>query len=117
MSQTTNNNNQAAFVTQNRKEASQLVTQENALIKFVTNPNTGKMFFTCGKVQGYVSPAAQKAAAEHKPIEEFHYAEIVSINGELCKDQEGNPKPMPILMVVGKGNQNVVHSVGQNLLR
>lgn len=43
------------------QSARQLVISQNSKIDIIENPNTGKVFFVCGNIQGYVSKAALKA--------------------------------------------------------
>ena len=90
----------------NRMSAKQLVISENASLDFIQNPKTGKIFFTCGKKQGYVSPKAQEALASGATINDFQYAEV-SIDDKPA---------VPCLMVVGRSNQNVKYSFGEDLL-
>lgn len=89
----------------NRMSARQLVISENATLQFVENPNTGKIFFTCGKKKGYVSPAA-KAIIETGSLDDFQYAEV-SIDDKAA---------IPCLMVVGNSAKNVKRSLGEDLL-
>ena len=104
------------IVSINRKTARQLVIQQNSTLDLVENPKTGKCYFVCGDVRGYASPAAVSLLAKGGTIDEFQYAEIVSIKGEKMKDQDGNDRPMPCLMVVGNSQQNVKASIGAELL-
>lgn len=79
--------------------AKQLVISKNDVIAHRVNPNTGKAFFTCGDIIGYISPNALKALNEGQDIDQFKYAEISRDNGVSW---------IPCLMVVG--NQAPVHS-------
>lgn len=90
----------------NRMSLRQLIISENSQLDFVTNPNTGKLFFVCGSKRGYVSPNAQEKMMTGT-IDDFQYAEV-SINGA---------EAVPCLMIVGNGNQNVKRSLGAELLR
>lgn len=90
----------------NRMSLRQLIISENSQLDFVTNPNTGKIFFVCGSKRGYVSPNAQ-AKIDTGTIDDFQYAEV-SINGA---------EAIPCLMIVGNGKQNVKRSLGTELLR
>ena len=89
----------------NRMTARQMVISENAELEFVENPNTGKVFFTCGNKRGYVSPNAL-AIMDTGTLDDFQYAEV-SI--------DGNPA-VPCLMIVGNSKQNVKRSLGAELL-
>lgn len=51
------------------KSARQLVIEQNSKIDIVENPKTGKVFFVCGSIQGYVS----KAALQAKSLDELDY--------------------------------------------
>jgi hypothetical protein len=86
----------------------QLVISENAEFQEVKNPHTGKVFFTCGKKKGYVSPAAQEKLQDPNcTIDDFQFAEVAK-PGE---------KPVPCIMIVGNSQQNVVRKFGGDLLR
>ena len=45
----------AKMVIDNRMTASELMRSEGANLDVVKNPNTGKLFFTCGSKRGYIS--------------------------------------------------------------
>ena len=79
--------------------ARELVISENATLNFVENPNTGKIFFTCGSKKGYVSPAALEHMEKGK-LDDFYYAEV-SIGGSDY---------VPCLMLVNKPTEKVVRS-------
>ena len=89
----------------NRMSARQLVISENAELKFVNNPNTGKTFFVCGSKRGYVSPNVLKIM-DTCTLDELQYAEV-SLNGG---------EAVPCLMVVGNSEANVQRKLGANLL-
>lgn len=89
----------------NRMTARQMVISENAVLDFVKNPKTGKLFFVCGSKRGYVSPNAEKIM-DTGNLDDFQYAEV-SINGQ---------KAVPCLMIVGNSQQNVQRSLGAELL-
>lgn len=91
------NDSQMKF--RNKMSARELVVSENAALKFVENPNTGKIFFTCGNKKGYVSPAAVEKM-ETGSIDDFYYAEV-SI---------GSSDYVPCLMLVNKSTEKVVRS-------
>ena len=79
--------------------AKQLVISKNSAIDHRVNPNTGKAFFTCGDITGYISPNALRALEEGKDIDAFMYAEVSKDAGSTW---------VPCLMVVG--NQTPAHS-------
>lgn len=92
--------------TRNRKTATQLVIAENAEIEFVNNPKTGTLFFVCGSVQGYVSPAV-KAKLDEVTLEDLQYAECA---------KPGSDEFVPCLMMVGNSKANVKKTLGGSLL-
>ena len=91
--------NTNAIQSRNRMSARELVISENATLNFVENPNTGKIFFTCGSKKGYVSPAALEHMEKGK-LDDFYYAEV-SIGGSDY---------VPCLMLVNKPTEKVVRS-------
>lgn len=48
------------LVFSDRKSCKQLVIEQNAEIKFFRLAKSEKLFFECGKIRGYVSPAAEE---------------------------------------------------------
>jgi hypothetical protein len=91
------NDSQMKF--RNKMSARELVSSENATLKFVENPNTGKVFFTCGSKKGYVSPAALEHM-EQGELDDFHYAEV-SMDGKTY---------VPCLMLVNKPTEKIIRS-------
>lgn len=91
------NDSQMKF--RNKMYARELVSSENATLKFVENPNTGKVFFTCGSKKGYVSPAALEHM-EQGELDDFHYAEV-SMDGKTY---------VPCLMLVNKPTEKIIRS-------
>jgi hypothetical protein len=79
--------------------ARELVISEKASLQFVENPNTGKIFFTCGSKKGYVSPAALEHMEKGK-LDDFCYAEV-SMDGKTY---------IPSLMLANKLTEKVVRS-------
>jgi len=59
----------------NKISAKELIKTENAPLQFVENPNTGKIFFTCGSKKGYISPAALENM-EKGELDDFCFAEV-----------------------------------------
>lgn len=90
---------QNKLISRNEMSAKQLVISKNATIDHRVNPNTGKDFFTCGDITGYISPNALKALNEGQDIDAFRYAEVSKDNGQTW---------IPCLMVVG--NKVPAHS-------
>ena len=89
---------QNKLISRNEMSAKQLVISKNSTIDHRVNPNTGKAFFTCGDITGYISPNALKALNEGQDIDQFKYAEVSRDNGASW---------IPCLMVVG--NQALAH--------
>lgn len=90
----------------NRKSAQQLVISENAEIQFINNPNTNKVFFMCGTIKGYISPAVA-AKIDSVGLGELQYAECA---------KPGTSDWVPCLMMVGNSTANVKRTLGGNLL-
>lgn len=90
----------------NRKSAKQLVIGENAPLQFINNPNTNKVFFTCGTVKGYVSPNVRDKM-DSVALEDLQYAECA---------KPGTDDWIPCLMMVGNSEANVKRSLGGDLL-
>jgi hypothetical protein len=80
----------------NRMSCAQLMRTQNAELQIVENPKTGKLFFVCGLIKGYISPAVL-GKIDSVTVEELQFAEV-SI--------DGNPA-VPCLMMVGDGSKNV----------
>ena len=80
----------------NRKSCAQLMREQNAELQLVENPNTGKIFFVCGEIKGYVSPAVL-SKMNSVTVADLQYAEV-SID---------NKPAVPCLMMVGDGSKNV----------
>ncbi len=75
----------------NKMSARDFIIRENESLKFIKNPDTGKIFFVCGSKKGYVSPAAVKKI-DTGSVDDFYYAEV-SID---------NSNYVPCLMLVNK---------------
>ena len=78
---------QAIVVT--NKMSARALKEKHGVIKFVKNPKSGKVFFTCGSIIGYVSPQVQ-SNLNRVTIDDLQYAEI-SVNGQ---------KAVPCLLLV-----------------
>ena len=91
----------------NRKTAKQLVISENSPLQFIHNPNTNKVFFMCGSVKGYISPAV-RVNLDSVSLDELQYAECAQPNSDNW---------VPCLMMVGNSGANVRRSLGGELLR
>lgn len=89
------------FTIRNRMSAGALKDSQHARIDVVESPKTGKLFFQCGTIKGYI---VKKLASCYKetPIEDVEYGEILSTQGETAG------KYVPCLFL--KGKNNVKHS-------
>ena len=86
---------QNKLICRNSMSAKLLVISKNATIDHRVDPNTGKDFFTCGDITGYISPNALKALNEGQDIDAFRYAEVSKDNGQTwihCLWVDGNQK-------------------------
>ena len=84
------------IVATNRMSCAQLMKSQDSELQFVENPNTGKIFFVCGAVKGYVSPAVLQNM-DSVTVSDLQFAEV-SIDGKPS---------VPCLMMVGDGSKNV----------
>lgn len=84
------------IVATNRMSCAQLMKSQNSELQFIENPNTGKIFFMCGEIKGYVSPAVL-SKMNSVTVKDLQYAEV-SID---------NKQAVPCLMMVGDGSKNV----------
>lgn len=91
------NDSQMKF--RNKMSARELVSSENATLKFVENPNTGKVFFTCGSKKGNVSPYALEHM-EQGELDDFCYAEV----------RRDGKTYVPCLMLVNKPIEKIIRS-------
>ena len=65
------------IIATDKKTLKQLVIEQNSEVKFVKNPKSGKLFFTCGGIRGYVSPAAAKRMQDSDcTLDDFQFAMI-----------------------------------------
>lgn len=80
----------------NRMSAAQLMKSQNSELQFIENSNTGKIFFMCGEIKGYVSPAVL-SKMNTVTVADLQFAEV-SID---------NKPSVPCLMMVGDSSKNV----------
>lgn len=80
-------------ITSTNRMTARALKEANGAIEFVKNPNTGKCFFTCGNIVGYVSPKVEESL-DSITIDDIQYAEV-SINGA---------KAVPCLMMRSTNN-------------
>jgi hypothetical protein len=67
-------------ITATNKMSGRARKQAHGAIEFVKNPNTGKCFFTCGSIVGYVSPKVE-SNLDSVTLDDIQYAEV-SIDGK-----------------------------------
>lgn len=84
------------IVATNRMSCAQLMKSQNSELQFIENPNTGKIFFMCGEIKGYVSPAVLQNM-NTVSVQDLQYAEV-SID---------NKPAVPCLMMIGDASKNV----------
>lgn len=84
------------IVATNRMSCAQLMKSQNSELQFIENPNTGKIFFMCGEVKGYVSPAVLQNM-NTVSVQDLQFAEV-SID---------NKPAVPCLMMIGDASKNV----------
>lgn len=93
------NNNTLKLISQ--KPLKQLILEQGEELKQVVNPKTGKSFFVCGTIRGYISPAAvKKLEDKDASVDDFKYALV----------QKGGESPVPCLLVVGNSNFKLVRT-------
>ena len=86
----------ANLVINNRMTASELMRSEGANLDVVKNPNTGKLFFTCGSKRGYIS---------HKVAENLNSLSASDIQyGEIQAVINGAQTVVPTLFMASTAN-------------
>lgn len=80
------------------QSARQLIISQNSKIDIVENPKTGKTFFVCGNITGYVSKEALKATS----LDQLDFG----VHAEL-----GIPT-----LFIHRESSNVIKSFGADLL-
>ena len=84
------------IVATNRMSCAHLMKSQNSELQFIENPNTGKIFFMCGEIKGYVSPAVLQNM-NTVSVQDLQFAEV-SID---------NKPAVPCLMMIGDASKNV----------
>lgn len=84
----------------NRMSAASFMKLQNSELKFIENPNNGKIYFECGDVKGHISPAVLEKM-HSVTVDDLQYAEV-SIDGS---------KPVPCLMMVDKKYRKVERTI------
>lgn len=86
----------ATMVIDNRMTVSELMRSEGANLDVVKNPNTDKLFFTCGSKRGYIS---------HKVAENLNSLSVSDIQyGEIHTVINGAQRVVPTLFMVSTDN-------------
>lgn len=85
-------------ITATNKMSARALKQAHGVIEFIKNPHTGKCFFTCGSITGYVSPKVQENL-NNVDLDDLQYAEV-SIDGK---------EAVPCLMM--KSTNNVMKTL------
>lgn len=76
----------ADIISRSKMSASELKAQHGD-INFVENPKTGKLFFSCGSIVGYISPKVQAAAeAGTLSLADMDYAQCSTDGGNTWVD-------------------------------
>lgn len=90
----------ATLEVRNRMSAIELKAAHGQ-IDIVKNPKTGKIFFACGNIVGYVSPKVQELAEKQEAkLENLAYCEC---------SKEGSDTWVPMLTL--KGTSNILQSL------
>lgn len=93
------NNNTLKLISQ--KPLKQLILEQGKELKHYVNPQTGKSFFVCGTIQGYISPAAVKKLEDNDAsVDDFKYALV----------QKNEETPVPCLLVVEKNKFKLIRT-------
>ena len=81
-----------------KRTLKQLVLEQNAEVKTFKSPKSDKLFFECGKIRGYVSPAAAERLKDPNcSIDDFGFA-MVAKEGE---------EPIPCILILKKENRRI----------
>ena len=92
-------NDQIKIISQ--KPLKQVILEQGSELQQVDNPNTGKSFFQCGNVRGYIPPVAVKRLGEKDAsVDDFKIA-MVSKNDEPA---------IPTLLINEKGGFKLVRT-------
>lgn len=98
--------NSARLRVRNRMPAETLVINNNSEIEFVENPNTGNLFFKCGNVKGYVSPAVRKV---------INTVELADLQYAECARPESD-EWIPCLMMLKQSQVYKKKEMGNDIL-
>ncbi|MCR5039043.1 MAG: hypothetical protein K6A94_06870 [Bacteroidales bacterium] len=86
-------NSNKRLVFSNKKTLKQFVLEQNAEVKTFKSSKSDKLFFECGKIRGYVSPAAAERLKDPNcSIDDFNFA-MVAKEGE---------EPIPCIIIANK---------------
>ncbi len=82
------NNTQLRIISQ--KPLKQVIFEQCSELQQVENPQTGKQFFMCGNIRGFIAPAAaERFNDDNATVDDFKVAMVA----------KGNDKPIPSLLV------------------
>lgn len=74
---TQNNSDNNNLILSDKKPLKQLVLEQNAVVKTYKTPKSDKLFFECGKIRGYVSPAAAERLEDpQSTLNDFEFAMV-----------------------------------------
>lgn len=82
-----NSNAQARIVSQ--KPLKQVILEQGSELQQVENPQTGKQFFVCGNIRGFIAPAAVERFNNNVTVDDFKIAMVA----------KGDDKPIPSLLI------------------
>ena len=83
-----NSNAQARIVSQ--KPLKQVILEQGSELQQVENPQTGKQFFVCGNIRGFIAPAA---------VERFNNNNVTVDDFKIAMVAKGDDKPIPSLLI------------------
>ena len=84
-----------------QKPLKQLILEQGKELEHRVNPQTGKSFFVCGTIRGYISPAAIKKLEDNDAsVDDFKYALV----------QKNEETPVHCLLVVGKNKFKLIRT-------
>ncbi len=73
-----------------QKPLKQVIFEQCSELQQVENPKTGKQFFVCGNIRGFIAPAA---------VERFNDNNATADDFKVAMVAKGDDKPIPFLMI------------------
>jgi hypothetical protein len=99
------------YTTKNKMSLRSLIIKENAPLKLIENPHTGKIFFSCGSLEsGYISEKALATLKDSRVSNADKYDSIF-----FCEGSTDGNNYVPTLYKPAA--DNTVASLGGDLLR